>query len=67
MICKVGGDITFRDVGFWFADLFFGLVLVCLFARLAWLSNDVFDSIELSVCARDVGFVFLVVVLLLIR
>ena len=54
-------------MGFWFADLFFGLVLVCLFARLAWLSDDVFDSIELSACARDVGFVFWVVVLLLIR
>ena len=32
--------------GFWYADLFFGLVLDCLFSRLAWLSDDVFYSID---------------------
>ena len=53
--------------GFWYADLFFWLMLDCLFSRLAWLSDDVFYSIEMSACARDVGFVFLIVVLLLIR
>ena len=37
--------------------LFFGFELVCLIALLAWLSDVVFDSFELSACARDVGFV----------
>ena len=54
-------------MGFWFVCLVLGLLLVCLFGLLAWLSDVVFASSVLVACAQDVGFVLLAVVLLLIR